>query len=91
MADTQTNPQNVALNPSLDPGSVTAAQDAILGLLDSSEQPAQEEQPSEETEDVEVSDEATEETEEVEEEVRRRRPLPGGCQAIHHRELPGDH
>jgi len=33
MADTQTNPQNVALNPSLDPGSVTAAQDAILGLL----------------------------------------------------------
>ena len=68
MADTQTNPQNVALNPSLDPGSVTAAQDAILGLLDSPEQPAQEEQPSEETEDVEVSDEATEETEEVEEE-----------------------
>jgi hypothetical protein len=47
---------------------MTAAQDAILGLLDSQEQPNQEEQPSEETEDVEVSNEATEETEEVEEE-----------------------
>ena len=70
MADTQTNPQNVALNPSLDPSSLTVAQDAILGLLDSSEQPDQEEQPSEETQDVETSDEAIEdsETEEIEEE-----------------------
>jgi len=68
MADTQTNPQEVALTPDLDPSSMAAAQDAILGLLDSKEQPDQEEQPSEETEDVEVSDEATEEAEEVEEE-----------------------
>ena len=68
MADTQTNPQEVAQNPDLVPSSMTAAQDAILGLLGSKEQPDQEEQPSEETEDVEVSDEATEEVEEVEEE-----------------------
>ena len=68
MADTQTNPQEVAQNPDLDPSSMTAAQDAILGLLGSQEQPDQEEQPSEETEDVEVSIEAIEETEEVEEE-----------------------
>ena len=68
MADTQSNPQEVAQNPDLDPSSMIAAQDAILGLLDSQEQPAQEEQSSEETEDVEVSIEATEETEEVEEE-----------------------
>ena len=67
MADTQTNPQDVAQNPDLDPGSVVAAQDAILGLLNSEEQPDQEEQPSEEVEDVEASDETTEETEEVEE------------------------
>ena len=67
MADTQTNPQSVTQNPDLDPGGVTAAQDAILGLLDSKENPDQEEQPSEETEDVEASDETTEETEEVEE------------------------
>jgi len=66
MADTQMNPQEVAHD--LDPSSMTAAQDAILGLLDSKEQPDQEEQPSEETEDVEVSIEAIEETEEVEEE-----------------------
>ena len=68
MADTQTNPQEVAQTPDLDPSSVTAAQDAILGLLGSKEQPDQEEQSSEETEDVEVSIEAIEETEEVEEE-----------------------
>ena len=68
MADTQSNPQEVAQNPALDPSSMIAAQDAILGLLDSKEQPDQGEQPSEETEDVEVSIEATEETEEVEEE-----------------------
>ena len=68
MADTQTNPQEVAQNPDLDPGSLPAAQEAILGLLNSEEQPDQEEQPSEEVEDVEESDEATEETEEVEEE-----------------------
>ena len=68
MADTQTNPQEVTQYPNLDSGSVTAAQDAILGLLGSQEQPDQEEQPSEETEDVEVSIEAIEETEEVEEE-----------------------
>ena len=68
MADTQTNPQEVAQNPDLDPSSIVAAQDAILGLLNSEEQPVQEEQPSEEVEDVEASDETTEETEEVEEE-----------------------
>ena len=39
MADTQSNPQEVAQNPDLDPSSMTAAQDAILGLLDSEEQP----------------------------------------------------
>jgi hypothetical protein len=67
MADTQPNPQAVTQNPDLDPSGVVAAQEAILGLLDSQEQPAQEEQPSEETQDVEASDETTEETEEVEE------------------------
>jgi hypothetical protein len=68
MADTQPNPQAVTQNPDLDPSGVVAAQEAILGLLDSQEQPDQEEQPSEETQDVEESDEATEEeTEEVEE------------------------
>ena len=67
MADTQSNPQAVTQNPSLDPSSLPAAQEAILGLLNSEEQPDQEEQPSEETEDVESSDETTEETEEVEE------------------------
>ncbi len=71
MADTQTNPQqSVAQNPDLDPSGVVAAQDAILGLLNSEEQPAQEEQPSEETQDVEETDETIEdsEAEEVEEE-----------------------
>ncbi len=70
MADTQTNPQAVTQNPDLDPSGVIAAQEAILGLLDSKEQPDQEEQPSEETQDVEESDEATEEpeAEEAEEE-----------------------
>ena len=71
MADTQTNPQqSVAQNPDLDPSGVVAAQEAILGLLDSQEQPDQEEQPSEETQDVEETDETTEdsEAEEVEEE-----------------------
>ena len=67
MADTQPNPQAVTQNPDLDPSGVVAAQEAILGLLDSQEQPDQEEQPSEETQDVEESDEATEEAEEVEE------------------------
>ncbi len=67
MADTQTNPQEVAQNPNLDPSSLPAAQEAILGLLNSQEQPDQEEQPSEEVEDVEESDETTEETEEVKE------------------------
>ena len=62
MADTQTNPQDVAQNPDLDPGSLPAAQEAILGLLNSEEQPDQEEQPSEETQDVEASDETTEGT-----------------------------
>ena len=70
MADNQPNPQAVTQNPDLDPSGVVAAQEAILGLLDSKEQPDQEEQPSEETQDVEASDETTEdsETEEVEEE-----------------------
>ena len=73
MADTQPNPQAVTQNPDLDPSGVVAAQEAILGLLNSEEQPAQEEQPSEETQDVEESDETTgepeaEEVEEAEEE-----------------------
>ena len=68
MADTQENPQPVAQNPNLSQDGLVVAQDAILGLLNSQEQPAQEEQPSEETEDVEASDEAIEETEEVQEE-----------------------
>ena len=42
MADTQPNPQAVTQNPDLDPSGVVAAQEAILGLLDSQEQPDQE-------------------------------------------------
>jgi len=70
MADNQTNPHVVEQHPVTGPASIGAAQEAILGLLDSEEQPAEEEQPSEETQDVEASDETTEdsETEEVEEE-----------------------
>ena len=68
MADTQTNPHVVEQHPVTGPESIGAAQEALLGLLDSEEQPAEEEQPSEETQDVEASDEAIEETEEVEEE-----------------------
>ena len=68
MADIQTNPHVVEQHPVAGPDSIGAAQEALLGLLDSSEQPAEEEQPSEETQDVEASDEAIEETEEVEEE-----------------------
>ena len=67
MADIQTNPHVVEQHPVTGPDSIGAAQEALLGLLDSSEQPAEEEQPSEETQDVEASDEAIEETEEVEE------------------------
>ena len=70
MADNQTNPHVVEQHPVTGPASIGAAQEALLGLLDSEEQPAKEEQPSEETQDVEASDETTEdsETEEVEEE-----------------------
>jgi len=68
MADTQTNPHVVEQHPVAGPDSIGAAQEALLGLLNSEEQPAEEEQPSEETQDVEASDEAIEETEEVEEE-----------------------
>ena len=70
MADTQSNPHPVSQNPDLSPDGLAAAQDAIFGLLNSEEQPDQEEQPSEITEDVEASDEAPEdsETEEVKEE-----------------------
>ena len=70
MADNQTNPHVVEQHPVTGTASIGAAQEAILGLLDSEEQPAEEEQPSEETQDVEASDETTEdsETEEVEEE-----------------------
>jgi hypothetical protein len=67
MADIQTNPHVVEQHPVAGPDSIGAAQEALLGLLDSEEQPAEEEQPSEETQDVEASDEAIEETEEVEE------------------------
>jgi hypothetical protein len=67
MADTQTNPHVVEQHPVAGPDSIGAAQEALLGLLDSEEQPAEEEQPSKETQDVESSDETTEETEEVEE------------------------
>jgi hypothetical protein len=68
MADIQTNPHVVEQHPVTGPDSIGAAQEALLGLLDSEEQPAEEEQPSGETKDVDTSDEAIEETEEVEEE-----------------------
>ena len=68
MADIETNPHVIEQHPVTGPASIGAAQEALLGLLDSGEQPAEEEQPSEETQDVEASDEAIEETEEVEEE-----------------------
>ena len=67
MADTQTNPHVVEQHPVAGPASIGAAQEAILGLLNSEEQPDQEEQPSEETQDVEASEETTEEEPEVEE------------------------
>ena len=68
MADIQTNPHVVEQHPVTGPESIGAAQEALLGLLDSPEQPAEEEQPSGETKDVDTSDEAIEETEEVKEE-----------------------
>jgi len=67
MADNQTNPHVVEQHPVTGPASIGAAQEAILGLLNSEEQPDQEEQPSEETQDVEASEETTEEEPEVEE------------------------
>ena len=67
MVDNQSGPQLVGELPET-PGSISEAQDAILGLMDSLEKPEEEEQasPSEEvTEDVleEESDEVEEEGE----------------------------
>ena len=71
MVDNVTDPQPTAGLPK-DPGSIAAAQDALLGLMDSAEKPEEENEasPSEEvTEDVsdEPTDELEEEVEEVEE------------------------
>ena len=71
MVDNLTDPQPTAGLPK-DPGSLAAAQDALLGLMDSAEKPEEENEasPSEEvTEDVsdEPTDELEEEVEEVEE------------------------
>ena len=67
MVDTQQNPQIAGELPQ-DPGSVGTAQEALLSLLDSAEEPVEEKQEEEEqpsTEDVEESE--TEESDEVEE------------------------
>ena len=69
MADTQEAPQLVEKAGM--PGSISEAQDAILGLLNPEEekQEAQEEQPSEEEESIEETpDESSEEVPEEEEE-----------------------
>ena len=66
MVDNVTDPQPTAGLPK-DPGSLAAAQDALLGLMDSAEKPEEENEasPSEEvTEDV-----SYEPTDELEEEV----------------------
>ena len=73
MVDNQSGPQLVGELPET-PGSISEAQDAILGLMDSLEKPEEEEQasPSEEvTEDVleEESDEVEEEGEEPDEDT----------------------
>jgi len=74
MVDNRTDPQIVS-GLAQDPGSITTAQEALLGLLDSQENPEEEEaKPSEEiTEDVEQDEaepeaEETDEAEEAEEE-----------------------
>jgi hypothetical protein len=69
MVDTQQNPQIVGELPE-DPTSIGTAQEALLSLLNSADEPVEkkkeeEEQPS--TEDVEESDESEEEPEEAEE------------------------
>jgi hypothetical protein len=73
MVDTQTAPQLAGELPK-QPGSISEAQDAILGLMDSLEEPEEKEEasPSEETtEDAleETTDEIEEEVEETEEEI----------------------
>jgi len=68
--DTQQNPQIVGELPE-DPTSIGTAQEALLSLLDSAEEPVEEKKEEEEqpsTEDVEESEESEEEAEEVEEE-----------------------
>ena len=70
MVDTQQNPQIVGELPE-DPTSIGTAQEALLSLLDSAEEPVEEKKEEEEqpsTEDVEESEESEEEAEEVEEE-----------------------
>ena len=69
MVDTQQNPQIVGELPE-DPTSIGTAQEALLSLLDSAEEPVEEKKEEEEqpsTEDVEESEESEEEAEEVEE------------------------
>ena len=69
MVDTQQNPQIVGELPE-DPTSIGTAQEALLSLLDSAEEPVEEKKEEEEqpsTEDVEESDESEEEPEEAEE------------------------
>ena len=65
MADTQEAPQLPESAPG-EPGSISQAQNALLGLLSSEEEPPkeQEEQPSEEASTEEPEDEPLEEAEE---------------------------
>ncbi len=70
MVDTQPDPQVVG-ELAGDPGSIGTAQEALLSLLDSAEEPVEEKKEEEEqpsTDDVEESDESEEEPEEAEEE-----------------------
>ena len=76
MVDTQQNPQIVGELPE-DPTSIGTAQEALLSLLDSAEEPVEEKKEEEEqpsTEDVEESEEPEEAEEEVEEGTEEESP-----------------
>ena len=76
MVDTQQNPQIVGELPE-DPTSIGTAQEALLSLLDSAEEPVEEKKEEEEqpsTEDVEESEEPEEAEEEVEEGAEEESP-----------------
>ena len=76
MVDTQQNPQIVGELPE-DPTSIGTAQEALLSLLDSAEEPVEEKKEEEEqpsTEDVEESEEPEETEEEVEEGAEEESP-----------------